>query len=182
MALPWTLSLKSRSTTLVTSSTGGASRGGKRVRRNHQLPSIPKQEEFKRAKKGSGTMKVFTVSDLHTDYAANMEWVKGLSSSLYQPDTLIVAGDVADTLHTFTITMSILKEKFQHVFFVPGNHDLWCKSSEDSHVRKNCALSHRSHRNFAPASISSHNNMIRFIFSPEVWLILFFSWSRQSVS
>jgi hypothetical protein len=24
--------------------------------------------------------------------------------------------------------------------------------------------------------------MIRFIFSPEVWLILFFSWSRQSVS
>jgi len=168
MALPWTLSLKSRSTTLVTSSTGGASRGGKRVRRNRQLPSIPKQEEFKRAKKGSGTMKVFTVSDLHTDYAANMEWVKGLSSSLYQPDTLIVAGDVADTLHTFTITMSILKEKFQHVFFVPGNHDLWCKSSEDSHVRKNCALFHRSHRNFAPASISSHNNMIRFIFSPEL--------------
>jgi hypothetical protein len=70
MALPWSLSLKSRSTTLVTSSTGGASRGGKRVKRNHQLPSIPKQEEFKRAKKGLGTMKVFAVSDLHTYYAA----------------------------------------------------------------------------------------------------------------
>jgi hypothetical protein len=24
--------------------------------------------------------------------------------------------------------------------------------------------------------------MSRFIFSPEMWLILFFSWSRQSVS
>jgi hypothetical protein len=31
-------------------------------------------------------------------------------------------------------------------------------------------------------SISSHNNMSRFIFPPEMWLILFFSWSRQSVS
>ena len=79
-------------------------------------------------------MRVYAISDLHTDYEANMEWVRSLSSSLYQPHTLIVAGDVANSLETFTTTMRILKEKFQHVFFVAGNHDLWCKSIEDNDV------------------------------------------------
>lgn len=96
------------------------------------MPLIRKQEEHPPL--SASTMRVYAISDLHTDYEANMEFVKSLSSSLYLPHTLIVAGDVANTLDTFTTTMRILSEKFQHVFFVAGNHDLWCKDSEANEV------------------------------------------------
>jgi predicted phosphodiesterase len=98
------------------------------------MPSIPKQDTHPPL--SAATMRVYAVSDLHTDYEANMEWVRSLSSSMYQPHTLIVAGDVANSLETFTTTMRILKEKFQHVFFVAGNHDLWCQSTEGPDVSK----------------------------------------------
>ncbi|XP_057544421.1 uncharacterized protein LOC130823707 isoform X2 [Amaranthus tricolor] len=73
------------------------------------------------------SVRVFVLSDLHTDYVENMTWVKRMSSSSYQDDILLVAGDVAETYDKFFLTMSLLKNKFKHVFFVPGNHDLWCR-------------------------------------------------------
>jgi len=103
-------------------------RSGRRRKGKGLMPLIPKQETPPPL--SAATMRVYAISDLHTDYEANMEWVKSLSPSLYQAHTLIVAGDVADSLENFTITMRILKEKFRHVFFVAGNHDLWCKDSE----------------------------------------------------
>ncbi|CAN0854846.1 [Acyl-carrier-protein] phosphodiesterase PptH [Linum grandiflorum] len=76
---------------------------------------------------------VFVVSDLHTDYKENMTWVERLPTNKHREDVLIVAGDVAETYKNFYLTMALLKEKFEHVFFVPGNHDLWCrKEGEDS--------------------------------------------------
>ncbi|XP_056692507.1 uncharacterized protein [Spinacia oleracea] len=77
-------------------------------------------------------IRVFVVSDLHTDYAENMAWVKCISSRSHQEDILLVAGDVAETYDKFFSTMSLLTRRFKHVFFVPGNHDLWCrKEGED---------------------------------------------------
>lgn len=75
----------------------------------------------------SQALRVFGVSDLHTDYQENMAWVRRLSTSWYRNDILIVAGDVAETYSNFLITMSELKNRFRCVFFVPGNHDLWCR-------------------------------------------------------
>ncbi|PON53601.1 Calcineurin-like phosphoesterase domain, apaH type [Trema orientale] len=72
-------------------------------------------------------LRVFVLSDLHTDYAENMKWVKSLSTVEYRRDVLLVAGDVAETYNNFILTMSILKDRFEYVFFVPGNHDLWCR-------------------------------------------------------
>ena len=107
--------------------------GGTRNRRGKGLmPALPKQDCD--PPQSASTMRVYVISDLHTDYEVNMEWVKNLSSSMYKPHTLIVAGDVSDTLENFTNTMAILKEKFEDVFFVPGNHDLWCKSPEEDGV------------------------------------------------
>lgn len=80
-------------------------------------------------------LRVFVVSDLHTDYAENMKWVKCLSSVEYKKDVLLVAGDVAETYDKFFVTMSLLKERFQQVFFVPGNHDLWCRREGENYVR-----------------------------------------------
>ncbi|XP_051133444.1 uncharacterized protein LOC127253066 isoform X2 [Andrographis paniculata] len=71
--------------------------------------------------------RVFVVSDLHTDYEENMEWVKRLSDRKTVGDVLLVAGDVAETYANFVQTMSILKDKFGRVFFTPGNHDLWLR-------------------------------------------------------
>ncbi|PIN24851.1 hypothetical protein CDL12_02432 [Handroanthus impetiginosus] len=71
--------------------------------------------------------RVFVVSDLHTDYPENMCWVKSLSCRTHEKDMIVVAGDVAETYANFVLTMSLLKDKFQHVFFVPGNHDLWLR-------------------------------------------------------
>ena len=96
------------------------------------MPLIPQQDV--QPPLTASTRRVYAISDLHTDYEANMEWVRTLSSSAYQPHTLIVAGDVANSLEAFTTTMRILKEKFLHVFFVAGNHDLWCKSIEGPDV------------------------------------------------
>ncbi|ONI09597.1 hypothetical protein PRUPE_5G246200 [Prunus persica] len=72
-------------------------------------------------------LRVFVLSDLHTDYTENMEWVKCLPTVRYKNDVLIVAGDVAETYKNFIVTMSLLKDRFEHVLYVPGNHDLWCR-------------------------------------------------------
>ncbi|OVA10771.1 Phosphoesterase domain [Macleaya cordata] len=72
-------------------------------------------------------LRVFVLSDLHTDYSENMSWVKCLSTKRYKKDVLLVAGDVAETYNNFILTMSLLKDRFKHVFYVPGNHDLWCR-------------------------------------------------------
>ncbi|GAA0159868.1 hypothetical protein LIER_16549 [Lithospermum erythrorhizon] len=79
-------------------------------------------------------LRVFVISDLHTDYAENMSWVRSLSHKRDDNDVLIVAGDVAETLKNFILTMSLLKERFQHVFFVPGNHDLWLRRENNAYA------------------------------------------------
>lgn len=80
-------------------------------------------------------LRVFVLSDLHTDYAENMKWVKCLSTDRYKNDVLLVAGDVAETYDNFLLAMSLLKDRFEHVFYVPGNHDLWCRRDGEDNVR-----------------------------------------------
>ncbi|KAK2989513.1 hypothetical protein RJ640_005405 [Escallonia rubra] len=78
-------------------------------------------------------LRLFVLSDLHTDYSENMTWVKSLSTTRHKKDVLLVAGDVAETCTKFVQTMSILKDRFEHVFYVPGNHDLWCRWEKDDY-------------------------------------------------
>lgn len=78
------------------------------------------------------TTRVFVVSDLHTDYPENMEWVRRLPAQVGAGegrgvDALVVAGDVAETRDNFARTMEVLRERFAAVFYVPGNHDLWLR-------------------------------------------------------
>ncbi|XP_062201297.1 uncharacterized protein LOC133903847 [Phragmites australis] len=77
--------------------------------------------------------RVFVVSDLHTDYPANMDWVRRLPAEVGARvggggvDALVVAGDVAETRDNFVRTMKVLRERFGAVCYVPGNHDLWLR-------------------------------------------------------
>lgn len=92
-------------------------------------------------------VRIFTVSDIHADYPENFEWCNKLSHADYINDTLIVAGygsvvmcvisrDISARLDLIKDVLVVLKSKFLHVFFVPGNHDLWIG-------RKVCGVLHK---------------------------------------
>jgi predicted phosphodiesterase len=70
-------------------------------------------------------VRIFATSDLHVDYAVNARWVEDLSTFDYRDDVLILAGDVSDILPRLEHTLTTLARRFRHLFFVPGNHDVW---------------------------------------------------------
>eukprot|EP00884_Botryococcus_braunii_P009223 jgi/Botrbrau1/18301/Bobra.0179s0030.1 len=75
-------------------------------------------------------MRIWAVSDIHTDYKENLDWCQELDQTEYKDDVLILAGDVTDNVEKFRRTLESLKSAFKHVFFVPGNHDLWVREPE----------------------------------------------------
>lgn len=80
------------------------------------------------------SQRVFVLFDLHTNYEENMDWINCLSAAKYIDDVLFVAGDVAEAYNKFVSTMALLKDRFERVFSVPGNHDLWCRQEGDNYV------------------------------------------------
>lgn len=67
---------------------------------------------------------LLAISDLHTRYGANRRIAEDLRPA--RPgDWLIVAGDVADRFDDVLRTMTGLRERFEQVLWVPGNHELW---------------------------------------------------------
>jgi predicted phosphodiesterase len=70
-------------------------------------------------------MRVFALSDIHTDHEDNRRWVASLSNDDYNQDVLILAGDVSDSLARLQWTLEAFASRFAKVLYVPGNHDLW---------------------------------------------------------
>eukprot|EP00884_Botryococcus_braunii_P013820 jgi/Botrbrau1/22439/Bobra.0091s0041.1 len=71
---------------------------------------------------------IYAVSDLHTDYDINMEWVSRLKQrEEYRDAVLILAGDVSDDLRLLRTTLEHLTAAFASVCFIPGNHELWVR-------------------------------------------------------
>jgi hypothetical protein len=81
-------------------------------------------------------MRVFATSDLHTDYKENFLWLTQLSDTAYRDDTLIVAGDISDRLEIIRETLLLLRSKFRHVLFTPGNHELWVRNAGFDSIEK----------------------------------------------
>jgi hypothetical protein len=81
-------------------------------------------------------MRVFATSDLHTDYKENLLWLARLSDLAYRDDTLIVAGDISDRLEIIRETLLLLRSKFRHVLFTPGNHELWVRNAAFNSIDK----------------------------------------------
>ena len=67
--------------------------------------------------------RVFAMSDLHVDYVENMRHMLSLSQRVFVEDTLILAGDVCDSLQRLSVLLDGMKQKFREVCFVPGNHE-----------------------------------------------------------
>lgn len=81
-------------------------------------------------------MRVFAISDLHTDFQENWEYLKKITIPEYSNDLLIVAGDIADKIEVIEKTLRHLKRFFKHVSYTPGNHELWVRGEEKDSVDK----------------------------------------------
>lgn len=81
-------------------------------------------------------MRLFATSDLHTDYVENLNWLKQLSDTDYRDDALIVAGDVSERVGIIRETLLLLRGKFRHVLFTPGNHELWIRNEPFDSIEK----------------------------------------------
>jgi predicted phosphodiesterase len=73
------------------------------------------------------TMRILAISDLHTDFKENQLLLKQLPDVAYREDVLIVAGDISDRMEVLRSTLALLRSTFAHVFYVPGNHELWVR-------------------------------------------------------
>jgi Icc-related predicted phosphoesterase len=81
-------------------------------------------------------MRIFAVSDLHTDFAENRRRLQLVSSTSYLRDVLVVAGDIADDMRIIDWTLRELRSRFGQVFYAPGNHELWVRDGEYDSVEK----------------------------------------------
>ncbi|CAK0884242.1 unnamed protein product, partial [Prorocentrum cordatum] len=74
---------------------------------------------------GGEGVRLWAISDIHTDMPENMAWLRGLDGSETSKDALILAGDVSHRAAVLRETLRLCKERFARVFFCAGNHDLW---------------------------------------------------------
>lgn len=121
-------------------------------------------------------MRIFALSDLHMDFSENFEWLKQLSDTDYKSDALITAGDISHNINELTKVLKILSSKFNRVFFVPGNHDLWMHNSmwKDSLHKFEAVLDTCTELNICcrPAKLGENDR------NP-VWIVPLFSWYTQ---
>lgn len=113
-------------------------------------------------------MRLFAVSDLHVDYQPNVAWIDSLSMADYRDDALIVAGDLSHRQALVLASLAALNDRFAHVLFVPGNHDIWVtrKDRGDSMAR------HRDLRS-AVAALGVH---VDPLYLPDVTIVPLLSW------
>ncbi len=70
-------------------------------------------------------VRIYGISDLHVDFAPNLEQVASLPVGPHRGDTLLVAGDICHRMDRAEEALGLLADRFEQVFLVPGNHDLW---------------------------------------------------------
>lgn len=117
----------------------------------HHLRAIPHQAPAPIT--DGKLLRVFLVSDVHTDYAANAAWAARLHTRHQRNgqgyvcerrfcsagctchnsiNVLLLPGDVSDDPTILATTLRHCLAAFDHVVFVPGNHCLWVRSTSQS--------------------------------------------------
>ena len=75
---------------------------------------------------------MFSLSDLHTDYAPCKAWLKENCFGSRDDNVFtifICAGDISSDVCVIRDTFAHLKAHYDEVCYVPGNHDLWRRGS-----------------------------------------------------
>jgi predicted phosphodiesterase len=68
-------------------------------------------------------MKLYAIADLHLSYALNRDELQKLQA--HPDDGLILCGDLGETLDHLDLAFKVATAKFAHVFWCPGNHELY---------------------------------------------------------
>ncbi|QIW99623.1 hypothetical protein AMS68_005141 [Peltaster fructicola] len=101
--------------------------------------------------------RLWAISDIHVSYKSNRDEFAKIKAQ--DPDDgLILAGDVGESIEQLNEVFKIAKEHFKHVFWAPGNHELYSSgsSSEDEmHLRgeskyMSCVMSARRYGVLTP--------------------------------
>lgn len=89
----------------------------------------------------NATGRLLAVSDLHVAYSENREIVEGMRPHS-AADWLILAGDVSETVEDLKWVLGTLRDRFDTVIWVPGNHELWAHPSDPLKLRGVARYSH----------------------------------------
>uniref|UniRef100_A0A7S3JZH3 Calcineurin-like phosphoesterase domain-containing protein n=1 Tax=Aureoumbra lagunensis TaxID=44058 RepID=A0A7S3JZH3_9STRA len=79
-------------------------------------------------------LRLWVLSDLHTDHAQNLVWLKERAlreNSAHFCDVLLCAGDIASSEKVINETLALLAHRFDLVFFCVGNHDAHILARKD---------------------------------------------------
>ena len=119
-------------------------------------------------------MRIFAISDVHADYPRNMTLIEALSGEDHSRDTLLLAGDVTDDLGTLARVLRAFRQGFAHVFFVPGNHELWVRRGEQG---DSVAKFEKIVRLCADLDVATRPAKVaRGPGDPGAWVVPLFSW------
>src|SRR3954453_9901996 len=77
---------------------------------------------------------LYAVSDLHVGHRDNREVLERIRP-VHPDDWLIVAGDVGERLVDIEWALTLLRDRFAHVLWVPGNHELWTNRHDGDELR-----------------------------------------------
>lgn len=104
-----------------------------------------------------------------------MEQLLSLSNWDYINDTLIIAGDVSDSLERLEKLFSHLLKKFYALAFIPGNHELWLRKSTLAHsLEKLDAINQLCDSlglHYRPFKVEAPHNSL--------WIVPLFSWYQK---
>jgi predicted phosphodiesterase len=125
-----------------------------------------------------GMQRVFCLSDLHTDNAENMQWLRNrlASSNLTHDDMLIVAGDISHEFDRLEESLQIMRDKCQ-VFFLPGNHEAWLARQDDFDSLEKLARVQRLCRD-----INVHVDPLYLTGRHPLWIVPLQSWYDGTLS
>lgn len=82
----------------------------------------------------TGTPSLLAISDLHVSHPDNRPIVQALRPGT-PGDWLIVAGDVAERAGDVEWALALLRDRFETVVWVPGNHELWTTGKDPVQLR-----------------------------------------------
>jgi len=95
-----------------------------------------------------GEWEVYAISDIHTDMKENWLWLEKNTASKKcssKKRCIIIAGDIAANLQTIKESLRLFIQVYDQVFYIPGNHCLWCYEDNPNpmspdHLQKRSSL------------------------------------------